>query len=248
MRFPVGLLGNNKMKWVTCRKIHAGWVDAPSRLGPWNMIWWTPKHILQELFEVIKYSTHEIELDINWSLQTPAAFTMAFRSETHYFWLFQAMMPLSLPEKSIPAKSMPSKDVQEFKQEVAASRTAVGEKHSDWWQVTNSLVIHVNYIERVCFLKKLVYFSMFTCKTHVMCRKTDAKTVSGLCGDDGCWILSQMMQWRKHSTTSFLKCFELQDRNNYTIIIAIGIYKKTKLIHWFLLCWNGFCQGVVSSM
>ena len=41
-------------------------------------------------------------------------------------------MPLSLPEKSIPAKSMPSKDVQEFKQEVAASRTAVGEKHSDW--------------------------------------------------------------------------------------------------------------------
>lgn len=40
---------------------------------------------------------------------------------------------------------MPSKDVQEFKQEVAASRTAVGEKHSDWWQVTNSLVIHVNW-------------------------------------------------------------------------------------------------------
>ena len=46
----------------------------------------------------------------------------------------EAMMPLSLPEKSAPAKAMPSKDLQDFKhhkecQELTASQTAVTGDH-----------------------------------------------------------------------------------------------------------------------
>ncbi len=140
------------------------------------------------------------------------------QSDRHMFFLTacEAMMPLSLPEKSAPAKAMPSKDLQDFKhhkerQELTASQTAVTGDHQ--WQVTG--------LQKACWYmeNETVFFwkNWFTwaCSRQQTCfyvHTGGCNTLSGLCGDDGCSILIQTVQRQNHSTTCFLNCFELQNR------------------------------------